>query len=30
MVAERVEHENKKKFYENQRNEKINLLNSII
>ena len=30
MVAERVEHENKKKFYESQRNEKINLLNSIM
>lgn len=30
LVAERVEHENKKKFLENQRNEKINLLNTMI
>ena len=30
LVAERVEHENKRKFLDNQRNDKINLLNSII
>lgn len=30
LVNERVEHENKRKFLDTQRNEKINLLNSII
>ena len=30
MVAERIEHEHKRKFLDTQRNDKINLLNSII
>jgi hypothetical protein len=29
LVNERVEHENKRKFLDTQRNEKINLLNTI-
>lgn len=30
MVAERIEHEHKRKFLDTQRNDKINLLNSIM